>query len=306
MNNDYAERIGKVIQYMKDNSHQKLSLDQLAAVANFSKYHFSRIFAAMTGMAPVAFLNRERLQRAVSLLAESDGTILEIAGQCGFDSVSAFNALFRKHYGLTPSEVRKSLHHNSKNPALLSNSREEPSAPRTYNEDETNHLLRRAWGKMITFKELPDVEVACVRHVGSYLDTGGAWEKLGIWAARHGFTPERQCFIGISLDDLDMVEEQACRYDACVTLPPGFEKQGHSGEVEFKTLTGGLYAMYPYYGPVDQFVLAYQHVFGLWLPESGYEADDKPCLEFCMNNPALDPEGKCKVDLYIPVMKRNG
>ncbi|MFD2875124.1 GyrI-like domain-containing protein [Paenibacillus rhizoplanae] len=36
-------------------------------------------------------------------------------------------------------------------------------------------------------------------------------------------------------------------------------------------------------------------------PRSGYEADDRPCLEFCLNNPAQDPQGKCRVDLYVPI-----
>ncbi|WP_233281156.1 GyrI-like domain-containing protein [Paenibacillus algicola] len=43
-----------------------------------------------------------------------------------------------------------------------------------------------------------------------------------------------------------------------------------------------------------------QHV----LLNSEYDADDRPCLEFCINDPAKDKEGKCKVDLYIPIKKR--
>ncbi|MEK4062484.1 GyrI-like domain-containing protein [Paenibacillus sp. FSL H3-0321] len=102
---------------------------------------------------------------------------------------------------------------------------------------------------------------------------------------------------------MNLVEEFACRYDACVTLPNGFERSGHTKHVEFKTLSGGMYAVYPYYDTIDKFVLAYQNVFSLWLPNSEYDADDRPRLEFCMNDPAKDKEGKCKVDLYIPVKK---
>lgn len=305
MNKDYKDRMDRVIKYIGQNSNQKLNLDMLADVSGFSKYHFTRIFTSIEGVTPVAFVNRERLHKAVSCLAETNKTILEISNQCGFESVSTFNALFKKHYGKTPSEVRNSIKKNSNFSLYFSKKQEELSPPADYNRDGRNHLLRRAWEKMITIKELPEYKVAYVRHVGSYLDTRVAWEKLGRWANQQGLTPTNHYFIGISLDDGNFVEELACRYDACVTLPHGFEQhEQHQTHVEFKTLSAGMYAVYPYYDTIDKFVLAYQSVFGLWLPDSDYDADDRPCLEFCMNDPFKDKEGKCKVDLYIPIKKR--
>ncbi|MEK5234791.1 AraC family transcriptional regulator [Paenibacillus sp. FSL L8-0470] len=304
MNNDYFNRIDNVIKYIKENSNQKLTLDNLAGVSNFSKYHFARIFTSIVGVTPVAFVNQERLQKAVFLLAETNKTILAISNQCGFESVSTFNALFKKHYSKTPSDVRNSVKKNRNISLHFSNKQEEFSQFEAYNGIGRNHILKRAWKNVITIKELPEYEVAYVRHVGSYMDTHVAWDKLGRWASWQGLTPNNHYFIGISLDDGNLVEEFACRYDACVTLPNGFEKSGHTKHVEFKTLPGGMYAVYPFYDTIDKFVLAYQNVFSLWLPDSEYDADDRPCLEFCMNDPAKDVEGKCKVDLYIPVKKR--
>lgn len=302
---DYKDRMDRVTTYIRQNSHQKLSLDRLADVSGFSKYHFSRIFTSIEGVTPIAFVNRERLQQAVYLLAEANKTVLDISNQCGFESVSSFNALFKKHYGKTPSEVRNSLKKNSNFSVHFSKKQEELASSVEYNRDGRNHLLSRAWEKMITIKELPEYEVAYVRHVGSYMDTRVAWEKLGRWAIQQGLTPKHHYFIGISLDDGHLVEEWACRYDACVTLPYGFERhEQHKTHVEYKTLSGGMYAVYPYYDTIDKFVLAYQSVFGLWLPNSEYDADDRPCLEFCMNDPSSDKEGKCKVELYIPIKQR--
>ncbi|MFC9712445.1 GyrI-like domain-containing protein [Paenibacillus sp. NPDC056933] len=303
MNNEYKDRLDKVIQYIRQNSHQKLNLDMLADVSGFSKYHFTRIFTSLEGVSPIAFVNRERLQKAVYLLGENKRTILEISNHCGFESVSTFNALFKKHFGKTPSEVRNNIGKHSNYPLHFSKQQEELSSLGDYNRNGRNHLLERAWKKMITIKELPDYEVAYVRHVGSYLHTHVAWEKLGRWASEQGITPNDHYFIGVSLDDGTFVEEWACRYDACVTLPRGFEKLPHQGQVEFKTLSGGMYAVYPFYDTIDHFVLAYESVFGLWLPNSEYDADDRPSLEFCMNDPAKDEQGKCKIDLCIPIKK---
>ncbi len=304
MNNEYKERMDSVIKYIVDNSNQKLTLDMLAGVSNFSKYHFTRVFTSIVGVTPVAFVNQERLQKAVYLLGETNKPIVEISNQCGFESVSTFNALFKRHYGTTPSDVRNSGRKNSNFSLEYSNKQEELAPLEDYNRNRNNQLLIRAWDNMITIKELPEYEVAYVRHVGRYLDTHVAWDKLGRWAHQQGLTPQNHYFIGISVDDGNLVEEHACRYDACVTLPNRFEKHGHSTHVEFKTLSGGMYAIYQYYDTLDKFVLAYQSVFSLWLPSSEYDADDRPCLEFCMNDPAKDKEGKCKVDLCIPIKKR--
>ncbi|OBZ07612.1 transcriptional regulator [Bacillus sp. FJAT-27264] len=303
MRDNEQDRMDHVVQYIKENSHKKLNLELLAGVSHLSKYHFTRIFTARVGMTPVAFVNRERLHKAVQLLAEGgQKTILEISIQCGFESVSAFNTLFKKHYGQTPSEVRSRARKNSNYSAILSNKQAELPPLELYNNHSTdNPLLRRVWDKMITTRELPGYEVAYVRHVGSYLDTRDAWDKLGQWASQQGLTPRQHSFIGISWDDLNFTDEMACRYDACITLPGGFQQHGHAPEIQFQTFSGGLYAVYPYYDTVEKFVLAYQNVFNLWLPNSQYEADDRPSLEFCLNDPAQDPEGKVKVDLYVPI-----
>ncbi|GKS13051.1 AraC family transcriptional regulator [Paenibacillus chitinolyticus] len=305
MKHEYADRIGKVIAYIEENSSRKLDLDALAGVSNFSKYHFSRIFAVVTGVTPAVYVTRKRLENAVRLLKDTDRTVLDIAHSCGFESLSTFNGVFKRRHGKSPSELRREL--QDRNFSLGDRKkREEPSSSHEYDESagNGNHFLRRIWSMNVTLKELPDLEVAFVRHTGSYLETGRAWETLGSWAGRNGLTPERQQFIGISLDDPSLVDEFACRYDACVTLPPGFEREGHTG-VSFKKLEGGSYGRYAFYDTVDKLALAYANLYGNWLPRSGYEADDRYALEFCMNDPFRDPEGKAKVDLYIPVRPKD-
>jgi AraC family transcriptional regulator len=302
-NNDYLERIEKVIQFIEENSLQPLKLEDLAAISNFSKYHFSRIFTSIVGTTPIAFVNQKRLEKSVHYLLETNKTILEISSLCGFDSVSNFNAVFKKYFNKTPSEVRKEFRENSNFLSKVSNIQKELSNPLDYYERNQNNFVRRIWSMNISVREFPDYEVAYVRHIGSYLDTYQAWSKLGKWAEQNQLLPSNQYFIGISLDDPAMVDEYACRYDACVTIPNGFNKREQS-DVQYKKLPGGLYAMYTFYDTIDKFAITYQSLFGQWLPNSEYDADDRPCLEFCMNNPLDDPEGKCKVELYIPIKKR--
>lgn len=156
----------------------------------------------------------------------------------------------------------------------------------------------------IVIKELPEYEVAYIRRIGSYFEPQDHWGKLLHWAQQNELFPPQQSFIGISLDNPEFVEGNNCRHDACVTIPEGFEKEQHQ-DVQFKKLEGGEYALYPFYDAPEKLNFAYQYMFGQWLPNSDYEADyDRYNLEFSMNNPLEDPEGKLKVDLFVPVRKR--
>ncbi|MBT2689428.1 GyrI-like domain-containing protein [Bacillus sp. ISL-47] len=151
---------------------------------------------------------------------------------------------------------------------------------------------------------LPETEVGYIRRTGSYFEPQEHWGNLISWASSNGLFPPEQSFIGISLDNPELLERRDCRHDACVTIPDGFDKEKHK-EIKFKKLSGGDYALYPFYDTPDNLNSAYQYMFGEWLPKSEYDPDyDRYNLEYNMNNPAEDTEGKCKVDLYVPVRKK--
>ncbi|QCR31157.1 GyrI-like domain-containing protein [Lysinibacillus sp. SGAir0095] len=156
----------------------------------------------------------------------------------------------------------------------------------------------------IEFTELEDYEVAYIRRTGSYFEVQEHWGRLIDWAMTNGLFPPHQSFIGISLDNPDLVEPNQCRHDACVTIPESFEKEKHP-DVQFRKLDGGLYALHSFYDTPEKLNGVYQYMFGQWLPHSEYESDNNRFpLEFNMNNLAEDPEGKCKVDLYVPIKKK--
>lgn len=156
----------------------------------------------------------------------------------------------------------------------------------------------------IIIKELPEYEVAFIRLIGSYFEPQEHWGNLINWANNNGLHPPTQSFIGISLDNPDLVESINCRHDACVTIPEGFDKEKHN-DIHFKKLDGGQYALYQFYDVPEKLNFAYQFIFGQWLPNSDYEVDNNRYnLEFNMNNPTEDPEGKCKVNLFVPIKIR--
>lgn len=96
-----------VIDYMKENYSKTISLQELAEQANTSKEYLCRIFNEITGISPIVYLNRYRIQRSTVLLPDSNRSISDIAISCGFNNSSYYNKLFMRHMGCTPTEFRK-------------------------------------------------------------------------------------------------------------------------------------------------------------------------------------------------------
>ncbi|WP_089155417.1 AraC family transcriptional regulator [Micromonospora sp. NBS 11-29] len=98
--------LARVVDYMHANLGANIQLDELAAVANVSKFHFLRMFARSTGLTPYRYLTRERMRHGAGLLRGSELSVQQIAVACGYASASRFSAAFRRQYGITPAAYR--------------------------------------------------------------------------------------------------------------------------------------------------------------------------------------------------------
>lgn len=95
-----------VTDYVEANLGGPLTLDQLAAVAMLSPYHFARLFRRTTGLAPHQFVTSRRVDRATRLLVGSSVSVVDIAAAVGMPNTSHFRRVFRRHTGLLPGELR--------------------------------------------------------------------------------------------------------------------------------------------------------------------------------------------------------
>ena len=105
---EYAQRIDRVIDYLRGNLDRPVKLAELADVACFSEFHFHRIFRAVSGETLNSFTNRLRLEKAARLLRYSEQSLTDIALDCGFSSSATFSRAFRSGYDTSPSRFRKS------------------------------------------------------------------------------------------------------------------------------------------------------------------------------------------------------
>lgn len=83
-----------------------LDLDELAASAGVSKYHFLRCFAATYGKTPAVYLAERRIERAEDLLRATNLTVTEVCFLVGYGSLGSFSTKFRQLVGVSPSEYQ--------------------------------------------------------------------------------------------------------------------------------------------------------------------------------------------------------
>jgi len=314
---EYIARINRVIDYIEKNIDRDLTLTTLADVANFSSFHFHRIFRALVGETLNSYIRRVRVEKAASQLIYNPGkTITEIALDCGFSGSASFARAFKEYHGMSASEWRSVGYlENSKNGIPESKNRKTKSKlgndlkissqySGIYSHTNTWRIeMQDRKDVTIEVKSMPELHVAYVRHIGPYAGNPELFEdlftRLMAWAGPRDLLkfPETQV-ICVYHDDPKITEEEKLRTSACITVPKDTSVDGEIGSM---TIPGGKFAVGRFELANDEYEDAWNIVFGTWLPESGYQPDDRLCYELYQNDPKDHPENKCIVDICIPV-----
>lgn len=111
---EYIDKFYTVFEYINKHYNENITLDTIADVAGFSKFHFSRLFRQFTEQSFYDYLNQKRIKEAEALLLNPSLSITEISMQAGFASISTFNRVFKSFKECTPSEF-KTLYNGGKN-----------------------------------------------------------------------------------------------------------------------------------------------------------------------------------------------
>ncbi len=100
------KKIKEVVTYIQSNLDKKLTLPDLAAKTGWNTYHFARTFKKYMKESPYKYLLKSRINKAKSMIAISDHSLSQIAGELGFDNYSHFAQTFRKIAGVSPDQYR--------------------------------------------------------------------------------------------------------------------------------------------------------------------------------------------------------
>lgn len=297
---EYIHRINRVIDFIEANLDKDLSLEMVAEVANFSPFHFHRIFSAFVGETLLGFIKRKRVERAASLLIDNpESPITDIAFYCGYSSSSVFCRAFKERFGTSAQQFRTAWAKNSKNRQLLSNSSKLTFLSNAYVCDINSLTIwRKEMKNVVEILDLPAMNVIYCRHKGAFDQIGAAYDKLFKWAGARGLLDNPNCK-GITYyhDDPKVTEVENIRQSACVTV---FEDVKTEGEIGKMAIPGGKYAVGHFEVSASEFQQAWDSMC-LWVAESGFQPADASPYELYHNHHEEHPEKKFIVDICIPV-----
>jgi AraC family transcriptional regulator len=278
MTASYQHRIDRVIAHIRANLAGDLSLDALADVAALSRFHFHRIFAAMTGETVAEAVRRARLNRAAQLLAATTRPVAAIAAEVGYPNADSFARAFREAFGHPPGETRR---------------RGVMPAP----------LLPRRKGVLpmhdVTISDLPPMRLAALPHTGPYIGIGETFGRVWARAMDAGLGPRLSGpAVGLYYDDPSSVPAAELRAHAGMEvtgdgpLPEGFDAV---------VVPGGRHAILTLKGPYTGIPAAWSWLYGEWFPASGEEPADRAPFEVYRNGPADTEPADLLTEICVPL-----
>jgi AraC family transcriptional regulator len=312
LKNEYLSRLNRTIDYIHSHSHEDLNLDRLAEVACFSKYHFHRIFKAILGETVNEYVQRIRLEKALSqLILNKFKSITEIALDCGFSSSQNFARSFKAQYGVTPSHVRAEYGWDSTLKQMEKMKGQDTDklpldekALATYNtlqrQLSLERILARPSNMQVTVKKLPSYRVAYIRSWGPYSVEAGlsAFARLLQWAGPRDLVNEESLLIGVVSNSPDVTPAEKLIYDACITVPETIDADRW---VNIQSIPGGDFAVHHCEIDIHRQEDEWTRLVLNWLTQSEYQPDDRPYYAIYYNTEEISAIKNVIADLCLPV-----
>jgi len=272
-----------VIGYIDEHLGEELSVERLAKVANFSKFHFHRQFSSYAGVSVSRYIHMLRLKRAsMRLVFEPRAKIIHIALEAGFETPEAFSRAFKRYFGQTPSRFRG-------NPAW-----------RPWGEQYQFPSWERRQNMDVKIVEFRETRVAVLEHRGPPERVYDSARIFIEWRMESKLSPKISSrTFGIVYDNPDTTEPEAFRWDVCgeVAMDVPLNRQG----VVNKVIPGGRCAVLRHLGPHDRLGESIYPLYREWLPESGEELRDFPLFFHYLNLMPETPEHELVTDIYLPL-----
>lgn len=286
---EYEERLLRVLLHVQANLDAEIELEELAAIACFSPFHFHRIFCSMVGEPVLAHVRRLRLERAAVRLKHGNDRVIQLALEAGYETPESFSRAFRRRFGVSPREYRR-LHQ----PVAAGERRRPPE------EADVHFEPLRAEKEMNARTEtLKTMHVAFVRHTGPYEQVGAAWGQLCGWAGGRGLLGADTRMLGLSYDDPEVTPADSLRYDACLVVSAEVRADGAVGVRE---IPAWRYAVATHVGPYERLGETYSQLLGQWMPAKDLQPSaDRPCLEFYRNDPQSTPPAELETEIFVPI-----
>lgn len=295
---DHIDRINKVVRYIEQNLDQNLLLEDLARQANYSPFHFQRLFKSNVGETPKQYIKRVRLEGAAHHIAlKPETSILEVALDYGFTSLEAFSRAFKNYYTVSPDKFRRS---GEKDRLTIM---QKKTISRTHPQIEPSSFLSTSIDKEefkdleVTVVKLPPQKLVYISNNLADMDTVmNSFKKVRQWAIARELTKPGSKLFALMLDYPLFTALSKCRYYTCIEVDKEPEV---SAEINYMELPSRTYATFIIKGGINEMIKSTTAFAKLWLPESGYEIKHRPAIHIPQEDPSKVPLHKNTYQFYI-------
>ncbi|MCD7035187.1 AraC family transcriptional regulator [Metabacillus sp. GX 13764] len=280
---DWLDRMNAVLDYIEDHLEQDIDYKRLARIALCSEFHFSRMFASLTGFSLSEYIRRRRLTLAAFDLQKSDLRILEVANKYGYESADSFSRAFQKTHGIKPSECRHQGIQLKAFPKISFQLSIKGDTEMDYRIENLDFEIRIAGkGEPVktnrAFKIIPTLWSKAKKEGFMQQLKDMSWENpkcslegiLGVCGKEAAITDEEfQYFMGVRYEEAIPEDMQT------LVIPPS------------------TWAVFP------NVTEAWKRLYSEWVPTSGYELANLPCIE-CYYGPGRKP----RHELWVPIIPK--
>ncbi|MBN1370448.1 MAG: GyrI-like domain-containing protein [Anaerolineaceae bacterium] len=279
------ESVIRSIDFIEENLRSPLSVETIAAqAANYSPYHFVRVFSSLTGETPGSYLRKRRLSEAAQALVNSNRPLVEIAAEFQFQSHAAFTRSFKAQFGLPPAEHRRTqkfLHLAPRAVVLQSEFGHPPGMEPRLVDFPALHLVGVRYHGDSSGGELERVWQQFGEKMAQSLLAAQPRRTFGLWVYPDSFQTSRDFdyLAGLAVEGLDAVPQ---------------------GMVE-RRLAARRYAVFEHVGSLRNIRRTYVYAYGEWLPHSGLKPAAQYDLEGYDERFTGPDRGDSILSILIPV-----
>lgn len=284
--------LNNAIEYIEKNLDSALSIDDISKAACSSRYHFQRIFHALTGFTVTQYIKNRRLTLAAEELAATDQRVIDIALKYGYESPEAFTKAFKRLHGISPSALKKVNGKIKAFPKISFQVSIKGEFEITYRIVEKESF--KAFGAGFITTKVDDTAYREIPEFINKIFQDGTHDKINQVLGK----PKGSLLDGFHYD---FKEDGTRKYIM------GYEITEEEIPDEFTMLEVPKFtwAVFEGYGNVpDNLIIqgVWRRIYFEWFPSSGFEQVEGPCIEKNFWNDEKHNGYKCEV--WIPVKRK--
>lgn len=288
---DYIERIQAAIDFIEDRLFQDVNTADVCSAIGFSEYHFHRVFQGMLGESVAAYMRKRRLSEAAKQLSGTSTSIMDIALASQFDSQESFTRAFKKMFGVSPNQFRKSGKTSS-----------------SYFKKRTNVEMIEHLQKGIQLEPVyKDFEGAVIIGLasgfaeGAHKEIGQLWDRFNARESEVKNVKSGRAFGLCMASHPDVSKKDGQTFVYMAGLPVSKVESIPTGMTTCE-IPKGKYAVFTHKGSLDMLPHTVNYIWGTWMPKNVEAYQHKDALDFELYDERFSPETRSgEFDIYIPI-----